>query len=218
MIIFIPIKESSQRVPKKNFRKLRGIELYKICLYKLSDFKVYVDTDSDRIISEIKKDKRLSNISVYKRKKELTGHEVSVCSLIENLIKEKNIKNETICQVHVTSPFLEKETLVSACQKIKEGFDSVISCNEYQNRLWRRELYGYCPINHNPLKLEQTQDLPVYYEENSLFYMLRSDIFLKTKSRIGLNPYFYVCSFPENIDIDTEDDWALVKSLEPVEK
>jgi len=63
------------------------------------------------------------------------------------------------------------------------------------------------------MKLEQTQDLPVYYEENSLFYIFNSDYFLKTNARVGINPYFYVNNYPENIDIDTEDDWKLVESL-----
>ena len=94
-----------------------------------------------------------------------------------------------------------------------KNHDSVVSCNKYQNRLWRKEKYGYAPINHNPLKLEQTQDLPIFYEENSLFYIFNTQYFLNTGSRVGLDPYFYVCNYPENIDIDTEDDWKLVKSL-----
>jgi len=143
----------------------------------------------------------------------LIGHNVSVCDLIENFIVEQSISNNNICQVHVTSPFIEEKTLINAFNYFKKGYDSVVSCNLYQNRLWRKENYGYCPINHNPLKLEQTQDLPIYYEENSLFYMFNSLSFLKTKSRIGNNPYFYQCNFPENIDIDTEDDWNLAKSI-----
>lgn len=213
MIVFIPIKEISQRVPGKNFRKLKGTELYKKLLYKLTNHNVFIDTDSDIIINEIKKDKKLKNVTSYKRQKALRGHKVSVCDLIENFIIEKSVNNKNICQVHVTSPFIKEKTLIDAFSYFKKGYDSVVSCNLYQNRLWRKESYGYCPINHNPLKLEQTQDLPVYYEENSLFYMFNSSSFLKTKSRIGSNPYFYSCSFPENIDIDTEDDWNITKTL-----
>ena len=92
-------------------------------------------------------------------------------------------------------------------------YDSIAACNVYQNRLWRKESYGYIPVNHNPLKLEQTQDLSIFYEENSLFYMFNSDMFLKTNSRIGSNPYFWPCNYPENVDIDTENDWKLVETL-----
>ena len=59
MKIFIPIKEKSQRVPNKNFRLFNGIPLYKHTLYKLKDFEVWVDTDSDIILKEIEKDEKL---------------------------------------------------------------------------------------------------------------------------------------------------------------
>ena len=212
MIIFIPIKENSQRVPGKNFRELLGEALYVRCLLKLEKFKVFVDTDSENIIKDIKNDSRLSHVTAYMRDPDLIGHEISVCKLIERFIDNHCIAGEDICQVHVTSPFLSTETLEKAIILMKE-YDSVVSCNSYQNRLWRKENYGYCPVNHNPMNLEQTQDLPVFYEENSLFYIFNSEHFLKTLSRIGLNPFFYVCSFPENLDIDTEDDWSLIKSL-----
>ena len=213
MVIFIPIKEISQRVPNKNFRLINGVPLYKNCLYKLKEFDVFVDTDSDKIVNEIHSDKDLSHVKVYKRNKSLLGHEVSVCDLIGNFIKNFKLDNVNICQVHVTSPFIKTRTLKNAMKKLNEGYDSIVACNVYQNRLWRKESYGYCPVNHNPLKLEQTQDLPVFYEENSLFYIFNSNYFDKTMCRVGVNPYFYKCSYPENVDIDTEDDWGLVQSL-----
>ena len=213
MIIFIPIKEVSQRVPNKNFRNLGGLPLYKKCLYKLLNHKVYIDTDSEKLIKEIESDPKLENVIAYSREKDLCGHKVSVCDLIKNFIEKFNIKSETICQLHVTSPFLKIRTIEEAVKKIKTGHDSVVSCNRYQNRLWRREAYGFCPVNHNPLKLEQTQDLPVFYEENSLFYIFNSESFLKTSVRVGVNPYFYETTYPENLDIDTEDDWKIVESI-----
>ena len=212
MIIFIPVKETSQRVPGKNFREIQGENLYKRCLLKLSNFKVFVDTDSEKIISEIKSDPRLQHVKPYLRDEDLVGHKVSVCNLIKSFIERFSIVDENICQVHVTSPFLSSNTLKDAANYMKTH-DSVVACNSYQNRLWRKEEYGYSPVNHNPLKLEQTQDLPVFYEENSLFYIFNSSSFLKSLSRVGSDPYFYTCNFPENLDIDTEDDWKLIKSI-----
>ena len=57
------------------------------------------------------------------------------------------------------------------------------------------------------------QDLPTYYEENSIFYIFDVEIFKKTNTRIGFNPYFYPIGFPINLDIDTEDDWNIVKLI-----
>ena len=50
MKVFFIIKHNSERVKNKNFRKIRGLELYKKVLYKFKNFQVFVDTDSERII------------------------------------------------------------------------------------------------------------------------------------------------------------------------
>ena len=68
--VFIGIKEKSQRIKNKNFIKIKkNIPLFKILLYKLNNFQIFVDTDSKKIISSISKDKRLSNVKVYLRDK-----------------------------------------------------------------------------------------------------------------------------------------------------
>lgn len=215
MVIFIPIKQNSQRVPGKNFRDFGEIPLYKHTLYKFNDHKIYVDTDSEIVQEEIANDDKLSHVTCIKRKNSLIGDEVSVCDLIANFVASKNI-NEPIAQIHVTSPFLNKNTLEDAYSKMKE-YDSVVSCNLLQTRLWRKESYGYCPINHNPMKLEQTQDLPVYYEENSSFYIFNPNIVF-SGTRIGKNPFFFPINYPENLDIDTESDWDMCIKLKKRKK
>lgn len=205
MIIFIPIKQHSQRVPRKNFRDFGGVPLYKHTLYKFAKQEVYVDTDSEEIKEEINSDSLLSNIKCINREKKLIGDTVSVCDLISNFIKKYNI-NKPIVQIHVTSPFLELKKLEDAYSKM-DKYDSVVSCNVLQTRLWRKEDYGYCPVNHNPIKLEQTQDLPILYEENSAFYIFKPEVIMQSGNRIGKNPFFYPLTYPENVDIDTEEDY-----------
>ena len=98
MKIFIPIKHNSQRVPRKNFRELNGNPLYKHTLYKLSDYEVYVDTDSEEIILDIESDEKLDNVIVYDRSKDLIGDDVSVCNLIKRFIEKYN-PTDYICQL-----------------------------------------------------------------------------------------------------------------------
>ena len=207
MKIFVPIKDSSQRVFRKNFRIFNAEPLYKHSLLKYHDSEVYVDTDSEEVLHQLERDIRFSNVTVFKRNPDLLGHEVSVCDLIKNFITEYDII-DPIVQLHVTSPFLDAN-LIKEAYKHMENHDSVVSCNSYQSRFWRKEDYGFCPINHNPLKLEQTQDLPVVYEENSAFYIFEPSVIMSTGARVGKNPYFYPISKPHNMDIDTEEDWGL---------
>lgn len=213
MIIYIPIKQNSQRVPNKNFREFNGKALWEHTIDKLSNFRVYVDTDSDEIIESCK-DKKL--ITAYKRPEKLRGDTTSVVDLLKNFVETYEIK-ETICQIHVTSPFL----FINHLHRVKHIFettnhDSVFSADVIQNRFWRKEEYGLSPVNHNPLKLEQTQDLPKYYMENSYLYAFKPEV-LEFGNRIGKNPFILEVGYPYNLDIDTEDDWNLVKLLENYE-
>ena len=132
MIVFIPIKHNSQRVPGKNFRDFHGEPLYKHTLLKYTDCQVFVDTDSDDIYREIKEDNRLENVNVFMRNKNLLGDEVSVCELIKNFIIKFKI-SKPIAQIHVTSPFLLDKT-VKTCYNMLNDYDSVVSCNVHQVR------------------------------------------------------------------------------------
>jgi CMP-N-acetylneuraminic acid synthetase len=209
MIIFIPIKKSSQRVRGKNFRKLpNGKPLWLHTVEKLNEFKVVIDTDSEKIKKETE---AMSNVNCYMRSDRLIGHDVSVCDLIEDFVKREKYKG-IITQIHVTSPFLSPKTIKNAIHYL-DSYDSVVSCTVLKERLWRKEKYGYCPVNHNPLKLEQTQDLPEILKENSCFYCFREETILRSKNRIGINPMFYNIQHPEDFDIDTEEDWKKLEEM-----
>jgi|TARA_X000001036_G_C20689984_1_gene809055 CMP-N-acetylneuraminic acid synthetase len=209
MIVYIPIKKNSQRVPEKNFRTFKGKTLWENTVDKLNNFNVFIDTDSDSIIHSSKKK---DWVTCFSRKRHLTGDQVSVVDLLKNFIDQFSIR-EPVCQIHVTSPFLNPDHIKFALDKINnEGYDSVFSADVVQNRFWRKESYGYCPVNHNPMKLEQTQDLPVYYMENSYLYAFLPKV-LEYNNRIGYNPYIMEIGFPYNLDIDTEEDWKLVNVI-----
>lgn len=201
MIIYIPIKNNSQRVPNKNFRIFNGLPLWEHMINKLRRYTVYVDTDSESIIKQCE-DKPWVN--AYQRDEHLIGDYISVIDLLINFRDSFKI-NDVIAQIHVTSPFFNIKHLNQAEERMRIH-DSVFSVDVVQDRFWRKEAYGYVPINHNPLKLEQTQDLPKFYKENSYLYMFNSSV-LDFGNRIGRNPYALEIEYPYNIDIDTENDW-----------
>ena len=209
MVVFIPIKEESQRVVGKNFREYKGKPLWKHCLDKFTDYQVFIDTDSEIILDEAEE---YENVRAYERLDYLKGHETSVVDLIKNFVDIYQIE-DVVCQVHTTSPLLEIKHIKEAEQRMKESkSDSIFSVDKIQDRLWRKEDYGITPINHNPLKLEQTQDLPIYYRENSYFYMFRPEV-LDTDNRIGKSPLMFEVEWPYNMDIDTEEDLNKLISL-----
>jgi len=215
--IFIPVKEHSQRVPHKNFRFFGDRPLWLRAAEKFAEIPgaiVYVNTDSEEIQLFLSSKGSHPAISVIHRRKELCGDDVSVNLLIEDFVHTDYCEEEdVVVQLHATNPFLKAETVIGALRYMDKGYDSVVSCNVIQSRLWREESYGYCPVNHNPMKLLQTQSLPKICEENSCFYIFTPHSFLARINRIGQNPYFYPIAFPENLDIDTEDDWEMALLL-----
>ena len=214
--IFIPIKENSQRVKCKNFREWGDKTLWRhtVDRYALSPFgcEVYIDTDSEEILEECKD---IKNVTAYRREDHLVGDKVSVCDLIKNFAN-KFPEIEVACQIHVTNPFLDECKIFNAFNIYNDKnnvYDSIFSCNSVKSRFWRMEDHGITPINHNPMNLIQTQDLPEYLEENSCFYLFSTKYIKETGCRIGKNPLPVVINFPQNLDIDTEDDWELCLSI-----
>jgi CMP-N-acetylneuraminic acid synthetase len=80
--------------------------------------------------------------------------------------------------------------------------------NRYQTRFYRVDGSA---INHDPENLVRTQDLELWFEENSSLYIFTAESFAKTNARIGARPIMFETPRLESIDIDTEPDWRLAE-------
>jgi CMP-N-acetylneuraminic acid synthetase len=221
VIVFIPIKAESQRVPHKNFRSFDGLPLWQhtVDKYVKQNVPVYIDTDSPEIIATVRKTYKHDDVHVYQRKRYLLGHETSVNKLIDDFFVRGYGMNDIIAQIHVTNPFLKVETVVRAAKTIYTAgvdFDSVVSCDRIQARAWMPLKRGsrHRPLNHKPTELQQTQDLSPIVIENSCFYIFTFSSFSENnKNRVGQNPFFYHVAWPENLDIDIEADWEICQQV-----
>ncbi len=110
MIVYIPIKNHSQRVPNKNFRQFNGVPLWENTVDKLKGHKVYVDTDSDLIMEKCKPKEW---VECFYRKRHLLGDAISVVDLLKIFLEKFSI-SVPLCQLHVTSPFLNCDHFVFA--------------------------------------------------------------------------------------------------------
>jgi CMP-N-acetylneuraminic acid synthetase len=216
--IFFIIKEKSERIKNKNFQKISGIPLYKISLYKFKKFKVFVDTDSEKIISECKKDKNLKHVYCYKRDEKFINMEKSLTQsptplMIKNFL-ENFVKNEKepIITSHVTSPFLKISSLKKALDRIRD-YDSVSSCEKIQNFSYLENL-KVKPINFDPRLIQKTQSLKKIIVLNGAFFVIKKKIFLNNGlQRISNNHFFYELTIPESLDIDYREHLFLARKL-----
>ena len=111
VVAILPMKGHSERVPRKNLKKLYGSSLYHWIVKSLQNAsfvdEIVVETDSD----EIEKDVRENfNLTVLRRPDRLLGDEVDMNSLLEFHLTM--IESDIYLQTHSTNPLLKPETIV----------------------------------------------------------------------------------------------------------
>lgn len=214
VIALLPMKAHSERVPNKNFRIFGDKPLYHHILQVLESSElvehVLINTDSDCITNDVKK--KFSKVTIINRPLELRGDFVPMNKIIEHDIKL--VKDEHFLQTHSTNPLLSKNTLEKAIVQyfeIMPNHDSLFSVTKIQNRFfWESGL----PVNHNPKKLDRTQDLSPLFEENSSIYLFsRTSFTTSNNNRIGLKPKMFNMKKLEAMDIDDEEDWKIAEAL-----
>lgn len=214
MKIFTYIKDDSSRVSKKNFRELNGVPMWEYCLSKFGDYPVYVDTDSEHIISSVSK---YENTIAYKRdpicidmENDKNNKESPALLMTQRFVEQYTQPEDNIVVTHVTSPFLSVDTLQDAIEYLDKGYDYVHSVSKIQDFAWDRK---YNPVNFDPSIVQRTQDIPPFYFSLGAFFCFKAHTFTKNKSRIGENTFYYELNRIESIDIDTEDDMILAEMV-----
>jgi CMP-N-acetylneuraminic acid synthetase len=209
----IPIKEHSERVKNKNFKKFCGKPLYHHILETLENTyavdEVIINTDSHIVTNEAPQ--LFRKVKIHQRSKELCGDFVSVNDIIAYDIE--NSTSDIYIQTHATNPLLKSETIAKALREFvdkEDIYDSVFSVNLFQSRFYDKDGKA---INHNPDELKRTQDLDPIYEENSNFYIFTKNSFYKGNKRIGQKPLIYPMTRIESADIDDDFDFHLAELL-----
>lgn len=209
IIALLPMKGNSERVKGKNFKMFCGKPLYRWVLDTLIACQeidlIVINTDVRDILenSSLPDSKK---ILIRDRPREIQGDFVSMNKIIENDLD--NINANTYLMTHTTNPFLSLQTIKNALitykKEIFNNKDSLFSVNAFQTRFYKRD--GH-PINHKLSELKRTQDLEIWYEENSNLYLFSKNSFDETKNRIGKYPILFETPKYESLDIDTLEDW-----------
>ena len=110
----VPIKRNSQRIPNKNFLEINSKPLFFWIIDSLlnSEFvdEIVINYDDDYTLQEVSK--YFDSIKFCKRPDKLLGDDISMNKIIESSLKD--CTNETIIQVHTTSPLLKTKTIDKA--------------------------------------------------------------------------------------------------------
>lgn len=213
IIALVPMKHHSQRVPEKNFRLLAGRPLYFHILETLTRCAeinaVAVDTDSPIIKQGL--EAHFPEVQIIDRPPELCGDAVSMNDI---LIHDTGLlQADYFLQTHSTNPLLQAETISTALQFFLANtgkYDSLFTVTPWRKRLWKPD---GTPLNHDPAVLLQTQDLEPVFEENSCMYVFTRENLLKNHNRLGNRPAMFAMDSLEAMDIDDENEFAMVASI-----
>lgn len=207
--IIVPIKTINKRLPGKTFKKLAGKPLYYYLFKTLKNLDmsghIFIDS-SDKSILKIAEGEW--GFRTFKRPEKYNADSVAGDQLINRIVGK--LDYEIIGLLHITSPFLKKETIIKAISIIEEDkeLDSIFGVVPRFNRFW----YNEKPINHDPKNLVRTQDLNPIKEEAD-FYFVRKKSFKKYQKRVCGNFKSIEITNIESVDIDTIEDFLYAETL-----
>jgi CMP-N-acetylneuraminic acid synthetase len=209
----VPMRHHSQRVSGKNFRPLAGKPLFHHIIGSLlactEISQVVVDTDSQPIMEGLQQ--HYPTVRILERPEHLRDDAVSMNEIL--VYDTSQVAADYYLQTHTTNPLLRPSTISRAIQSLLTNvpeYDSLFSVTRLQVRLW--DQLGRA-INHNPAILQQTQDLPPVYEENSCIYIFTRPTLINRLNRLGERPFMFEMEAAEAWDIDEELDFAITEFL-----
>jgi CMP-N-acetylneuraminic acid synthetase len=170
---------------------------------------VVVDTDSQPIMEGLQQ--HYPTVRILERPEHLREDAVSMNEIL--VYDTSQVAADYYLQTHTTNPLLRPSTISRAIQSLLTNipeYDSLFSVTRLQVRLW--DQLGRA-INHNPAILQQTQDLPPVYEENSCIYIFTRPTLINRLNRLGERPFMFEMEASEAWDIDEELDFAITEFL-----
>ncbi|HOV98514.1 MAG TPA: cytidyltransferase [Bacteroidota bacterium] len=205
---FLPAKGTSNRIPNKNTMLLDGEPMFLRSLKKLIQStlinEVFLDTESLEIIeiaSEVK-------CNILRRDPLLASNTTDGHMLFYNEVLQTDAD---ICvQLLCTSPFIKLETIERGINFLQQNseYDSVVAVRKEKQYRWQGSHPEY-PIEHIP----NSSDLPDTIIESMGLYVVRREVALKLKRRIGEHPYLLEIEPIESIDVNWPKDFELANLI-----
>tara|TARA_B100001248_G_scaffold130767_1_gene98068 strand:- start:307 stop:975 length:669 start_codon:yes stop_codon:yes gene_type:complete len=204
----VPVRKGSVRVKNKNIRKFHRSSLLEIKLKQIrSNFPnnpLLLSSDCNESLIKGKK----YGCIIDKRSKKYCSSSIPMREVYSYLASK--IDTKYICYLNVTSPLLKDKSLMEAIKIFIQNYPkykSLASVSIIKEYLW----YKNKAINYDPLNHPKSQNLPDYFSVNFGVNIISTKVMRDEKLLVKKGFLPYRLTFPENIDIDTEDDFFLAE-------
>ncbi len=217
---FLPTRKGSQRVINKNTKQFAWYDggLLENKLKQLGESKlideIVLSTNDEVCISIAEKLlKDIPKLKIDIRPNHLCLDTTNLKDLI--LYVPSVCSGNHILWGHVTTPLfsgMEYDDAIKTYLEAKEnGYDSLITVNEYKNFLLNKE--AKIVNNNTNLPWPRTQDLETLFEINHAVFLTSKQIYLATGNRVGSKPFLHQTDKIKSFDIDWEDDFTIAEIL-----
>lgn len=221
VLVIIPAREGSKRIPGKNFKKFLGKPLIAYTVEQALSLKfvdrVVVDTDS-AIIAKIAK-KFGAEVPLL-RPAHLATDQAQVVDSIINLLdflkSQENYAPDYVMILQTTSPLREQSDIEACWQFIqKTGATTVLTVASTHPRFYHLgEGNKLVLVNGTEKKSTNIQDWQPGYILNGCFvYIIKTENLLKEKKVITADTRAVVCPKWRSVDLDDPEDWAVAEVL-----
>lgn len=216
LIVVVPARGGSQRVPKKNVRALNGKPLIAYTLEAaieagLRDC-IVVSTDDE----EVRAISARSGVRVLNRPAEYATAASSTESVLLHALEVVSREGWTprrVMTLPPTSPFRRATTVRRFVSIAAESdADCIFSLTENRGDFWNVTKAGVLQRLF-PDAPRRQQDRQPLYEENSAFYITRADALRQVGSVLGRTQCGVLIDSLEAFDINTELDFSVATAL-----
>ena len=220
MLVVIPARGGSKRVPGKNIKELGGKPLIQYTIDAareiFDDKKIIVSTDSEKIKTSVES---LGLKVPFLRPAELAtdasgSQEVLLHAL--SFVESKGIYPETLILLQPTSPFRNASHIKEALELYNNDLDMVVSVKETKSNpyyvLKEENSLGFLE-NSKKGNFTRRQDCPEVLELNGAIYIINVKSLKSKQISEFTKVKKYVMNEVSSHDIDTKMDWLLAEIM-----
>jgi len=218
VVAIIPARGGSKGIIRKNLKDIGGKPLIAHTIEHAQKAKTIDYTFLSSEDKEIQKVARLYGASVIGRPDNLSGDSALVDPLLiwtVNELENQGIFADIIVLLYPTAPLRDVLSIDKAVVMVSEkGYDSALSLYKDDTYLWKVEEDIATPINYEPAKrMPRQRKAWNQWVENKAVYVMTRDLLLNTGCRIGGRVGYVEMAKWRSIDLDTEDDLFLARSI-----
>ena len=222
ILFTIAARKGSKGLPDKNLLEISDMSLIErsINLARLSGLSKYlvISTDSD----EIKKIAKKNGVEVwFKRPKRLSGDNVSKVDVIKHALEKADIfykkKFDVVIDIDATAPLTKAEDVIGAYKLlVREKYDFVTTgCESRKNPYFNMVEFKDGKLNlvtSINKKIVSRQKAPKVYDLNAGVYVYTRKFLVDNLEMFSENQGLYIMPQNRSWDIDTKEDFEIVKS------